>query len=498
MFRPQEGIGERGEAVPGPPWVLGHRGAPLLAPENTLASLSRALELGADGVEYDVRRCGTGEPVLLHDERLERTTDGEGRLDETGVLELAPLDAGAWFHKRYVGEAVPFLEEALDLVGPRPDARPLHMVELKEPGLCEELARLVSARPGLALRVGSFRRDVCLAARDLGLPAMLLAEVASEDDRRFTRDERLAAYGVGPGGWWGEAGEAEWRCERWGWSIDEPAELDRAVRAPLFAFNTNEPERALAARALALLSPGYERGWPLQVPLLEVPIGASDRMRGEWCGEWSLPLLVQNPFPFRVGVELALVVRKGAFEVGELPAPCALEPGAALEFELGLAGGSWAPGGDPLLAVRFSWEEGPGRPLGKLVLDAPLHRRRSLRLRAEATRLEMLREAPSAPPASMSVRRQGQFLIAVIEHAGELDQARALVRLGGQIWRGSQGVRVRLPDGFDQQPAGQAFSVGFEGRLPSEDGPLLRVRRWTGGLPEGVHSGAPGRLLPPR
>ena len=498
MFRPQEGIGERGEAIPGPPWILGHRGAPLLAPENTLASIARALDLGADGIEYDVRRCGTGELVLFHDERLERTTDGAGRLDETDVIELSGLDAGSWFHKRFVGERLPFLEEALDLSAPRADARPLHMIELKEPGLVEELARLLDARPGQSLRVASFRRDVCLAARDLDLPAMLLAEFASEDDRRFTRDERLAAYGVGPGGWRGELGSAEWRCERWGWSVDAPDELDEAVRAPLFGFNTNEPERALAARALALLAPAYSGGWPLVVPTLEVPLGAAVDSRGEWCGEWRLPVRVHNPFPFRVGVDLALVVRRGAFEVGELPAAFALEPGAAFEFELELSGGSWSPGGDPLVAVRYAWEEGPGRPLGKLVIDAPLTRQRSQRARAESLRLEMLRESPMAPPASMSLRRQGQHLIAVIEHPGELIEARALVRLGGHIWRGSHGVRVPLPEGFDQLAGGMPFSCGFEGRLEGESGPPRRVRRWAGGIPEGVHAGAPGRLLPPR
>ena len=100
MFKTQDGIGERGEDVPGPPWILGHRGSPREAPENTLVSLRRALELGLDGVEYDVHGTRDGEPVLIHDETLDRTTDGRGPVAELGMPELAGLDAGGWFGAR--------------------------------------------------------------------------------------------------------------------------------------------------------------------------------------------------------------------------------------------------------------------------------------------------------------------------------------------------------------------------------------------------------------
>ena len=106
MFKPQDGIGERGESVPGPPWILGHRGSPLEAPENTLVSLRRAIEVGLDGVEYDLHACATGEAVLLHDETLQRTTDAHGPVRLRTLPELFGIDAGGWFHKRFVGEVV--------------------------------------------------------------------------------------------------------------------------------------------------------------------------------------------------------------------------------------------------------------------------------------------------------------------------------------------------------------------------------------------------------
>jgi glycerophosphoryl diester phosphodiesterase len=84
------------------PLLLGHRGAPAAVPENTLASLHRAVDLGADGVELDVRLSRDGVPVVIHDETVDRTTSGRGRVDSHTAAELGGLDAGA-------GEGVPTL-----------------------------------------------------------------------------------------------------------------------------------------------------------------------------------------------------------------------------------------------------------------------------------------------------------------------------------------------------------------------------------------------------
>src|SRR5262245_41274969 len=113
-----EGASEHGEDVPGPPWILGHRGAPRETPENTQASLRRALELGLDGVEYDVQPSLAGEPVLLHDETLDRTTDLTGPVASRPLSELVHADAGSWFARRFAGEPLPLFEEALELAPP--------------------------------------------------------------------------------------------------------------------------------------------------------------------------------------------------------------------------------------------------------------------------------------------------------------------------------------------------------------------------------------------
>ncbi len=96
--------------------VLGHRGAGLQAPENTLAAIRCAARLGVQWVEFDVRMSSDGALVLLHDETLERTTDGHGPLNKTSLTELRSLDAGSWFSPEFANESVPTLGEAVDLM----------------------------------------------------------------------------------------------------------------------------------------------------------------------------------------------------------------------------------------------------------------------------------------------------------------------------------------------------------------------------------------------
>jgi glycerophosphoryl diester phosphodiesterase len=498
--------GTSGVGLPGPPWLLGHRGAPREAPENTLASLRRALAIGLDGIEYDVRACRGGELVLLHDATLERTTDHTGPLSARTVPELYGIDAGGWFAKRFSGEHLPLLDEALELSTDTRRIPPIHMIELKEGGLEEELQDRLAAHHGrITVRVACFRRDVCLAVRDAGMPAMLLAVHATEDDRRFVRDEKLAAYSVGPGGWDNEAGRADWsHCERWSWAVDDPEELLRLARQPIHGLNSNEPWRALAARALARFAPDDDGPWPVRAPELFIDPDALDaetRARGEWFGRWRTSVSLRNPFDVPVEVRVGVFVPHGAFEVDGLPRVLDLEPGETRTLDLTLAGGSRAPGPDPLVGALYTFRGGvvarsgdrvEVQPGGKLLLDAPLVRRRAVDADGLARRLTLLAESPDDPPASVTLRRAGRTLVLSLENPGDLATPHLVARLGGEVVRGGTGLRLQLPPDFDARPVGTPFSVGIEGTTPS--GP--RIRRWSGGLPEGIHHGAPGLLLP--
>jgi len=98
---------------------VGHRGASALAPENTLPAFQLAMESGADEVELDVVRCATGEPVVIHNETVDKTTDGTGTLRHKSLAELKELDAGSWFDERFRGTRIPTLDEVFELVGRR-------------------------------------------------------------------------------------------------------------------------------------------------------------------------------------------------------------------------------------------------------------------------------------------------------------------------------------------------------------------------------------------
>ena len=93
--------------------VIGHRGAAAYAPENTMASFKKAHELGCAFIEFDVMLSADGEPFIHHDEHLARTTSGQGPFEQATSEYIQSLDAGKWFSRRYIGEKVPTLREAL-------------------------------------------------------------------------------------------------------------------------------------------------------------------------------------------------------------------------------------------------------------------------------------------------------------------------------------------------------------------------------------------------
>ena len=95
------------------PPVIGHRGAAGHAPENTLAGFRLAKELRCRWVEFDVRLTVDEALVVCHDDRLDRTTNGRGRISKLPLSAVQELDTGSWFAPRFAGERMPTLDEAL-------------------------------------------------------------------------------------------------------------------------------------------------------------------------------------------------------------------------------------------------------------------------------------------------------------------------------------------------------------------------------------------------
>lgn len=96
------------------PKIIGHRGSAGTHPENTMAAFEEALRVGADGIELDVQLSKDGVPVVIHDETVDRTTNGSGWVKDLTLAELRSLDAGSWFSALFANERIPTLKEVLE------------------------------------------------------------------------------------------------------------------------------------------------------------------------------------------------------------------------------------------------------------------------------------------------------------------------------------------------------------------------------------------------
>ena len=110
-----------------PVTVVAHRGGSSLAPENTLAAFRKAMELGVDMIEIDVAQTIDSVVVVLHDDMVDRTTNGTGRIDSLTWDEVKTLDAGSWFSEQYKYERIPTLDEVLELV----NGQAILLIEIK-------------------------------------------------------------------------------------------------------------------------------------------------------------------------------------------------------------------------------------------------------------------------------------------------------------------------------------------------------------------------------
>lgn len=215
------------------PRLIAHRGGGAMAPENTLAGLRIAASLGYRGVEFDVMLSADGTPVLIHDETLERTTDGRGRVADASDAELARLDAGSWHSAQFAGEPLPSFGDAAGLclalglwanVEIKPSAG--REAETGRKVALEARELWAGAAPPL---LSSFSLAALEAAREAApeLPRGLLFEAPPPDWQQAFR--RLACHSL--------------HCSR---QCLTPQLFDeaRAADIPLLVYTVNDPEDA--------------------------------------------------------------------------------------------------------------------------------------------------------------------------------------------------------------------------------------------------------------
>jgi glycerophosphoryl diester phosphodiesterase len=233
------------------PRIIGHRGAAATAPENTLAGIARAHAFGCRWVELDAKLSLDRVSLLMHDERLERTTDGSGLFADRTAAELKRLDAGSWKGPDFAGEPIPTLAEAIALMtrlgmGANIEIKPCPGREV-ETGHRVALELRRSWPRGHGLLVSSFSTASLEAARAAApeLPRGLLVEVPPPDWPATAR--RLGCVTLNP---WYEDTDPE--------TIQTARELD----LPLVVYTVNDPRRAaelLAAGIAGVITDMPER-----------------------------------------------------------------------------------------------------------------------------------------------------------------------------------------------------------------------------------------------
>lgn len=227
--------------------VWAHRGASGSAPENTLAAFRLAVAQGADGVEFDVQLTRDGEVVVIHDETVDRTTNGTGGVVDIDLAALQRLDAGE-------GETIPTLAQVLDLL--RPTSLMIN-IELKNtvepyPGLEDKVLGLVGER-GLEDRViySSFNHYSVQALARQGLPTGLLFSEPIVEPWLYA--QHVGARAIHP--YWPCVEAPGWveGCRAAGiaincWTVNDPDAMARMIELGVDAMITNHPDAALAIR----------------------------------------------------------------------------------------------------------------------------------------------------------------------------------------------------------------------------------------------------------
>lgn len=223
---------------------IAHRGASGDFPENTLCAFDAAIRAGAAMCELDVQRTADGVIVVIHDDLLDRTTDGDGKVAAVSYAELRRLDAGRWRGQRFAGERVPMLAEVLELARGRCALN----VELKAEGIAGPVCSLIRERRAAEFTlISSFDWPAIAEARRIA-PEIASALLTSRAPARAL--ETASAMGVAALNPRHDLVDQE-LClkarrrglEVYAWTVDEPAEMARLVDAGISGIMTNYPER---------------------------------------------------------------------------------------------------------------------------------------------------------------------------------------------------------------------------------------------------------------
>jgi glycerophosphoryl diester phosphodiesterase len=223
---------------------IAHRGASASFPENTLAAFGAAIEAGADMCELDVQMTSDGTLAVIHDDKVDRTTDGNGAVADFTLTQIRRFDAGIRFGTRFKGERIPTLEEVFDLVNGCCGLN----IELKAAGVETRVSELIRVRGAIGSSlVSSFDWEALARMRQMA-PEIRVGPLASRWPARLlgaatemkadaihpqfdivTEDLCVAAHSRG--------------INVYAWTVDDPAVMRKLIADGVDGIMTNYPDR---------------------------------------------------------------------------------------------------------------------------------------------------------------------------------------------------------------------------------------------------------------
>src|SRR5699024_4442088 len=233
--------------------IYAHRGSSGTHQENTLPAFAEAARVKADGIELDVQMSKDGQLVIIHDDTVDRTTNGKGKVSEKTFAELRKLNAGSWFDPSYTSTKVPTLKEVLDLLVAR-NYRGILDIELKTdqeeyPGIEQKVSELLkSANWPFTYFYTSFNDHSLDRIHQLE-PEIAISYIMGNSDKKVALAKEVDfVEGIHPDMTWvlnHQEQIQEYPKKIRPWTIDDKEQMRLCIALNLDGFFTNYPEIAM-------------------------------------------------------------------------------------------------------------------------------------------------------------------------------------------------------------------------------------------------------------
>lgn len=235
--------------------IIAHRGSKSTHPENTLPAFLHAVNIGADGIELDVQLSKDGHLVVIHDETVQRTTNGRGFVHQMTLEEIKQLDAGSWFSKTYRETRIPTLSEVLAILEEK-SYRGLLNVELKTDRLdypsIEEKVLMETQKNEWPFSIvySSFNQKTLsrLTNLDPTIETAYLFKKPGEEKAYLSNGTPVSAWHPSVKWMKSASGKKHTVLPMRVWTVNNPYDLQKCFHLSVEAVITDFPEKALIMR----------------------------------------------------------------------------------------------------------------------------------------------------------------------------------------------------------------------------------------------------------